>query len=315
MNSDEKYHSYHNVQCAVVIADGEVYPHHKLSIKFVNRHFTSLFGYKADEVVGRDVAYLAYRAVDRDMHQACVQTFCETGMDRVPAGIGRTVDGRHRDGACMPLTLTLHKLPGNEYAAFFSAPATTFASATESTGSGAPLESSKSNLAFFDTFMTAIVHATYKAGELYITYSNKAVTSLFGYSREECRGMKVVGLIFDPELASRHNEYVRIYEETGIGHGVVDNDAGRAVTGRHKDGYVGGHASRIRTCRIRTGFCDTRSGALITTCAPRLLAGITVDALTRLMSPGGCVHAQSSTLAYFPDAAGMGCACACAFAR
>ena len=142
--------------------------------------------------------------------------------------------------------------------------------------------------------MTAIVLATHKAGELYrdITYSNKAVTSLFGYSREECRGMKVVGLIFDPELASRHNEYVRVYEETGVSHGVVDNDAGRAVTGRHKDGYVDGHQSRIRTCRIRTcririGFCDTRcSGALITMCARRLFAGITVDAYTRLMSPG-----------------------------
>ena len=238
-----KYRWCDNVQCAVVVAEGNVYPHHKLNIKFVNRHFTALFGYEAGEVIGSDVACLAYRAVDRDMHPAYVRTFCETGVDRVPAGTGRLVEGRHRDGSCILLTVTLNKNPDNEYVAFFSpAPAQVDLSpsvcSTESTGS--TVTSAESKRAFFDTFMTAVVHAAHKDGELCISYTNKSVTRLFGYSREECVGMKVADLIFDPEHASGHREYVRAYEETGVSHGIVDNDVGRAITGRHKDGYVDG---------------------------------------------------------------------------
>jgi PAS domain S-box-containing protein len=254
MDSNMKFRWCDNVQCAVVVAEGNVYPHHKLNITFVNRHFTALFGYEAGEVIGSDVACLVYRAVDRDMHPAYVRTFCETGVDRVPAGTGRVVEGRHRDGSCILLTLTLNKNPDNEYVAFFSpAPAqidlTPSVSSTESTGSAAT--SAESKLAsFFDTFMTAVVHATHKDGDLCISYTNKSVTRLFGYSREECQGMKVTELIFDPEHASGHRDYVRAYEETGVSHGIVDNDVGRAVTGRHKDGYVDGLTRATSASRL-----------------------------------------------------------------
>ncbi|MCC6831282.1 MAG: PAS domain S-box protein [Thermoleophilia bacterium] len=65
-----------------------------------------LFGYRADEVVGRDVAILM-TATDAAAHPGHIARVREGGAPAVLGVAGREVTGRHRDGRELPLRLSL----------------------------------------------------------------------------------------------------------------------------------------------------------------------------------------------------------------
>jgi PAS domain S-box-containing protein len=126
------------------LAQGSAHARHELTITYVNRHFTQLFGYEAREIVGKEVGCLAYnQATDGEGHSEYVRAFCETGVHRVRPGSGRDVKGRHRDGSLLAVKLTLSKLPENKYVAFFSA----VPSHTELSSSGSCAQSGSVNSA------------------------------------------------------------------------------------------------------------------------------------------------------------------------
>jgi len=62
-----------------------------------------IFGYRASEVVGRDVGVIM-PPPDRDSHKSYLRRYLETGEKRI-IGVGREVRGRRKDGSVFPMEL------------------------------------------------------------------------------------------------------------------------------------------------------------------------------------------------------------------
>ena len=67
-----------------------------------------LFGYKADEVVGRNVSLLMTDS-DRDQHDNYMERYLRTGEARV-IGVGRQVTGRRKDGTTLPMEIGIGEM-------------------------------------------------------------------------------------------------------------------------------------------------------------------------------------------------------------
>ena len=68
-----------------------------------------IFGYRADEIVGQNVAMLMPEP-DRARHGSYVQNYLRTGVAKI-IGISREVQGKRKDGALFPMDLAVGELP------------------------------------------------------------------------------------------------------------------------------------------------------------------------------------------------------------
>ncbi|MBL4781230.1 MAG: PAS domain S-box protein [Porticoccaceae bacterium] len=75
----------------------------------VNKMAETLFGYRADELLGNNVALLM-SPVDAAEHDSYIQRYIRTGEAHV-IGQGREVDGRHKNKQIFPLRLQVAELP------------------------------------------------------------------------------------------------------------------------------------------------------------------------------------------------------------
>lgn len=91
---------------AVIIVD------HRGVIETFNPAAERLFGYAADEVVGRNVSLLMPEP-DRSRHDGYLRRYVETRQPHV-IGIGRLVDAQHRDGTTFPASLAIGQIGGTE---------------------------------------------------------------------------------------------------------------------------------------------------------------------------------------------------------
>lgn len=81
-----------------------------------NRSAERLFGYQADEVLGRDVAMLMPEPY-RSQHSRYLERYLATGIGHI-IGIGRELEGARRDGSSFPLHLSVGRVAGAEPAQF-----------------------------------------------------------------------------------------------------------------------------------------------------------------------------------------------------
>lgn len=90
-------------------ADGIVTISVEGRIEGFNTAAEEIFGYRADEVLGRNVRILMPEP-DAGAHDGYLQAFVETGRGKI-LGIGpREVEGRHKDGSIFPMDLAISQL-------------------------------------------------------------------------------------------------------------------------------------------------------------------------------------------------------------
>ncbi|MGE0585374.1 MAG: nitrogen regulation protein NR(II) [Flavobacteriaceae bacterium] len=70
-----------------------------------NKACEAMFGYSAEETLGRNVRMIM-TSVDREAHDTYISNYLHTGERKI-IGIGRAVEGRHRDGTEFPLELSV----------------------------------------------------------------------------------------------------------------------------------------------------------------------------------------------------------------
>src|SRR5450755_1084164 len=81
-----------------------------------NRGAERLFGYTAQQVLGRNVSMLMTER-DRDQHDAYMQRYLRTNVAHI-IGIGREVQGRRQDGTVFPGFLSVDRIAGSDPARF-----------------------------------------------------------------------------------------------------------------------------------------------------------------------------------------------------
>lgn len=74
-------------------------------IELVNPAFEKIFGYRSDEVLGRNVSMLMPEP-DRSAHDSYMQSYLEKGERKI-IGIGREVLGQRKDGSVFPMDLAV----------------------------------------------------------------------------------------------------------------------------------------------------------------------------------------------------------------
>ena len=90
------------------IVDGLIVIDVDKSIRSFNRAAEGIFGYRAAEVVGRNVGILMPRG-ERAAHDGYVDRYLETGDAHV-IGRGREVTGRRKDGSTFPMSIYLGEM-------------------------------------------------------------------------------------------------------------------------------------------------------------------------------------------------------------
>jgi two-component system sensor kinase FixL len=81
-------------------------------IQSFNAAAERLFGYSAEDAIGRDVSILML-APDRDRHNGDVARYLETGEKRI-IGVGRIVSGLRKDGSTFPMHLSIGEMRAGE---------------------------------------------------------------------------------------------------------------------------------------------------------------------------------------------------------
>jgi PAS domain S-box-containing protein len=179
-----------------------------------------LFGYRADEVLGRNVSMLMPEP-DRSAHDGYLRHHLQTGERRI-IGIGREVMGRRKDGSVFPFELAV-----GEYAT--GDRGKRFVGVIHDLSKYRRSEQRLKKVV--DTAIDGLIVID-KAG--IVKMFNPACERLFGYAPAEVLGQNVSILMPEPDR-SAHDGYLRHHLQTGerriIG-------IGREVLGRRKDGSV-----------------------------------------------------------------------------
>jgi two-component system sensor kinase FixL len=90
---------------AIILIDG------KGGITAFNRAAERLFGYAADEVLGRNVQVLMAEPY-RSAHDEYIRRYAETSIPHI-IGVGREVEGRRQNGALFPAFLSVGEVAGD----------------------------------------------------------------------------------------------------------------------------------------------------------------------------------------------------------
>ena len=195
-------------------------------VESFNRAAERIFDYAAEEVIGRNVSMLMPAPYSGE-HDGYLQAFAETGQARI-IGIGRTVEGRRKDGSTFPMELAV----GQSHLA----ERTLFTGIVRDISEKVAAERSENEArermrAVFETAVDGIIVISANG---IVEQMNPASQRIFGHTPEEVVGRNV-SMLMPPPYTDEHDSYLSNYLETGDAKII---GIGREVTGLRKDGQT-----------------------------------------------------------------------------
>src|SRR5215468_5134421 len=183
-----------------------------------------LFGYAADEVVGKNVKMLMPEPY-RDEHDHYIANYLDTRKHKI-IGIGREVVGRRKDGSTFPMDLSVGEAKQEGGSIFVGI----IRDITERKSAERALRESAARMQAL--FETAVDGAILIDAHGAVLMFNPACEKLFGYAADEVVGKNVKMLMPEP-YRREHDGYIKSYLDTRK-HKIIG--IGREVVGRRKDG-------------------------------------------------------------------------------
>lgn len=204
--------------------DGIVLIDSKGSILVFNPACESLFGYRADEVMGRNVKMLMPSPY-QEGHDQYLANYLATGNAKI-ISIGREVTAQRKDGSTFPIDLSVGEAQDNGESVFVGI----IRDLTERDRIARALREGTSRLqAVIDTAVDGIVLIDSHGS---VQVFNPACEMLFGYTVDDVVGKNVKMLMPSP-YQEEHDQYLTNYLSTGDAKII---GIGREVMAQRKDG-------------------------------------------------------------------------------
>jgi two-component system sensor kinase FixL len=167
-----------------------------------NRAAEKVFGYSADEVVGRNVSMLM-PAPYRDEHDGYLGRYLTTSKPHI-IGIGREVSAQRKDGSTFPIDLAVGEFRGVGEHGFVGI----LRDISQRKRQEAELrERSEELRLIFENTPTAV---TITGVDGSIINANRSCETLLGYAREELIGKRHTDLVAEEDRAALQAEFERI---------------------------------------------------------------------------------------------------------
>ena len=195
-------------------------------IQMFNPACEKLFGYRAAEVMGKNVKMLM-PSLYREEHDRYLENFHRTGEKKI-IGIGREVSGQRKDGSVFPMDLSVGEAKEGDDSIFVGI----IHDLSQYRRAEQEIRETAARLkALVETAVDGVIMID---GQGLIQMFNPACEKLFGYEAAEVIGLKV-GMLMPRPYREEHQTYLENFHRTGekkiIG-------IGREVTGQRKDGSV-----------------------------------------------------------------------------
>ena len=185
-----------------------------------------IFGYKGDEVIGKNVKLLMPDPYHGE-HDAYIANYLRTGKAKI-IGIGREVIGRRKDGSAFPMELAISEFRLGDRRYFTGI----VRDITERKRAEAELRDAEERMRSVVNHVVDGIITIDERGN--VESFNPAAQKLFGYERAEVMGKNVKMLMPEP-YHGEHDAYIHNYVRTS--HAKIIG-IGREVTGKRKDGSV-----------------------------------------------------------------------------
>jgi two-component system sensor kinase FixL len=201
-------------------AEGLITISDKGIIETYNKACERIFGYKAEETIGKNVKMLMPENT-AVQHDGYIDRYKKTGEGRIIGTVGREVEGQKKDGTRFPLELSINSITIGERRIF--------------SGILRDISERKDAASYLKTVMNTIIDGIIVIDNKGIIQTiNPACIRLFGYGPEEVVGQNVKMLMPEP-YHSQHDGYLHNYLKTGEAKVI---GIGREVSAQRKDGTV-----------------------------------------------------------------------------
>ncbi|MDP3878566.1 MAG: PAS domain S-box protein [Methylobacter sp.] len=195
-------------------------------VQSFNRAGEAIFGYTADEVIGRNVNILMPEPYHSE-HDGYLQNYHATGIPRI-IGSGREVKGLRKDGTVFPMDLAVSRSVHNGQPLFIGL-------VRDITERKSVERTLQENLQHTQAILNNVIDGIITIDNRGIVQSfNRAGEAIFGYKADEVIG-KNVNILMPEPYHSEHDSYLHNYHATGIQRII---GSGREVEGLRKDGTV-----------------------------------------------------------------------------
>jgi len=208
------------------VLDGIITINELGTIESVNPAVVKMFGYSEAEMLGQNIKILMPNPY-KDEHDGYLKHHRDTGEKKV-IGIGRQVEGQHKDGTIFPIDLAINEMEVGGVRKFTGV-VRDISERVELEKSR--IDSQNRTEAILNTVVDGIITID-KFG--CIETVNPAALRIFGYQESEMVGQNVKMLMPNP-YREEHDGYLQHHHDTGEKRVI---GIGREVEGQRKDGSV-----------------------------------------------------------------------------